>query len=130
MAERIQLQRNALQTASGHGADHDVSQYDSALVTVNVTGTNALSDLTCWLEGSDDGGATWYELPADQAFTNSGGGTDPTVTTDDRDVIDGMNGTAKATAVYRHLATDKIRLGWSLTGTSATFDAAAILKEF
>lgn len=127
-SRRIELLASATQTASGQSAKFAVTTLTMGMVGLDVTAADTVSDFTAWLEGSDDGGTTWYELVADHVLPSTGVAAGGTVAANDRDICDGVTAAGKHAAVYKHLCADYIRLAWTLAGTSVTFSASLVGK--
>ena len=122
-AKRIELLASAAQTASGNSAAFDVPTLTMAMVGIDIT-VDDFTDFDAWLEGSDDNGTTWYALEADSEVVNS-----TRVDAQNQvDIASSASGVEKYSGVFKHLATDKVRLAWSLTGTSITFSASLVGK--
>jgi hypothetical protein len=122
------LLASATQTATGQSAAFAVPTLTMAMIGVDITAVSSVTDFTCWLEGSDDGGTTWYELVADQVMEHSGAQTENAPDNDQRNIVDSKTATGKHAAVYKHLATDYVRLSWYFAGTSVTFSASLVGK--
>lgn len=139
----ITLLASAAQTASANGAAVDVSGLRELTVYVNLTaGSGTLTAFSVYLESSDDGGTTWYELLADTVFKNAlvsaPTAADPTaIRTDKRNIVDGAVETAIITVNSHWTATyskfgNKIRARWIITPTSSpseTFSVKAVGKN-
>lgn len=134
-ATRTEMVASAAFTASGNSAAFSMSTATSIVVGIDVTaasGTTPVLDL--WLQASDDGGTTWYDMPADWALktatTAAAGTLTPSSGAGVRDIVDGNATTGAFLGVYKHLATDKIRLKWVISGTtpSFTFSASVVAK--
>ncbi len=133
--ERIELLASAAQTTSGNGASIDIPGYRELLVTVNLTaGSGTLSAFSVYLEASDDGGSTWYELVAETVLKNTATAGDPTVNSAKRNIVTEtaiVSSATKWTAVYRTFG-EKVRARWLITPTSTpseTFAVKAIGKR-
>jgi len=130
MAERIELQASVQQNASGNSGQFSIPTMVQAILGVDVTaGSGTISDFDVWLEGSDDGGTTWYELPCDLVMKSSGTGTANTVAANQRNVVDSKTSTTaeKFVGIYKALPADVVRLRWILTGTTPTMTFSASL---
>ena len=133
-ADRIEILESGEQNASGNSGAVNLKTATMAMLTVNVSSVSGTSpQLDVWLQGSDDGGTTWYDLVADQALqTKSDDAAGGTVRTNVRDVVDAKTSTdaERFMAIYKHLPTDKVRLRWKISGTSPafTFGARLVVK--
>lgn len=123
---RIELSASGAKTASGNTDSFKVSTITMAMVGVDITAVSSVSDFTAFLQGSDDGGTTWYDLPADLIEEHDGGQSAGTIGSNDRDICDGITATGKHVAIYKHLPCDYVRLAWYLSGTSITFSASLV----
>jgi hypothetical protein len=97
-------------------------------VGIDITAYAGGAGFTAWLQGSDDGGTTWYDLLADQVLPSTGVEVGGTPATNVRDICDDAAAAGKFSAVYKHIPTDYIRLAWDLDGTSVTFSSSAVGK--
>lgn len=125
-SQRQEMVASATQTATGNSASFPVPTVSMISVGVDVTAED-MTDFDAWLEGSDDGGTTWYPIPPNTRTV----GSTRTTTVDPTDcliVASHAAGAEKFWADYNHLATDRIRLAWSLTGTDITFSASYVGK--
>ena len=114
MAERFTLLESALQLATAQGGEIQAATVTMLQVAVDITSLQGtISDFDVWLEGSVDGGATYRPLVADR-------GEDAGTAFSDRiNIVNNFTtGTRKSSAVYKHLACDKIRVAWLLAGSS------------
>lgn len=127
-SRRISLVDSAIQTATGQGASKAIPTLTMGTVFVDITAATAVTDFTCFLQGSDDGGTTWFDLVADQVALHTGTVTGGAITVDDRDIHDGATAVSAAVAVYKHLPVDYVRIAWTLAGTNITFSATLIGK--
>jgi len=127
-AERIELVASAQQTASGNSASFKVSTIKMAMVGVDVTAVTAVTDLDVYLEGSDDAGTTWYEIPCDFSLRTESDGTPATVSTNQRDIASSITATGKFVGIFKHLPADYVRLRWILAGTNFTMSASLVGK--
>lgn len=109
-ASRIVLQASTAETVSGNSTTIETGEYTQAFVTLNCTAASGTSPtLLVQLQGSDDGGTTWYNIP-NAAFTQL---------------------TAAGTGVLQLTNfPDFIRAAYTLGGTtpSFTFAIKAVLK--
>jgi hypothetical protein len=131
MAERIELVASATQTASGNSAAFSVPTAVMAMLGIDITAGSTVTKLDIYLEGSDDGGTTWYELPCDVVMKTSAVDADNAATSaPQRDVVKDKASTAaeKFTGIYRQLPADYVRLRWIFTGTSFTMSASLVVK--
>lgn len=131
-ATRIELQGSAAQTGSSQGASKPIPTITMAAVLLDITaGSGTITDFTAWLQGSDDE-EDWFDIVADQVMNSTAVAAGGTVTTNDRDIVDGKSTTTaeKFMAVYKHLPFKYVRFAWALAGTtpSLTFDAVLIGK--
>lgn len=129
-ARRIELVASAVQSGSANSDAFSVATLTMGVVGVDITAITSTPDLDIWLQGSDDGGTTWYDLPYDQQLTSAAAAADLTANTHKRNI----NGTSSAAAVskhaavYKHLAADVVRLAWVLTTGTITFSASLVGK--
>lgn len=131
-ATQFDLLASAAQTASATGASVDVAGLREMAVFVNVTASSGtFTVFRVYLEASDDGGTTWYELAADDVIENGiaapGAGS-----ANQRDIVNKTTTVAasKFTATYSAFG-NKVRPRWVLTGStpSVTFSVKAVGKD-
>jgi len=127
-AQRIELVASAQQTANGNSAAFAVNTATMAMVGLDITAYTGATGFTAWLQGSDDGGTTWYDLVADQVLDSTAVEIGGTVLTNERDICDDVAAAGKHSAIYKHLAADQVRLAWDLDGTDITFSCSAVVK--
>lgn len=130
-AEKIELVPLGPQTASGAGAWIPVETALTMIVGVDVTAGSSVTSFDAYLEVSDDGGTTVYEMPVDLALKYSGAaGAGSTIGTNRRNIVDNKTTTTaeKFIGVYKQLAADRVRLAWKFVGTSITFSCSAVVK--
>ena len=139
---RVELTASATVTAAGQGSAKKVPTLSMAMVGVDITAQAATAgdDLAVWLQGSDDGGTTWYDIPCDARGFTSASGADLTFDTNVRNITDGalVAGQVDTTEVpvvcvgiYRQLPTDTVRTAWAFPtsiGPNWTFSSALVGK--
>lgn len=131
-ANQFDILASATQTASGSGGSIDVPTGTMLEVSADVTAQTAISAFSLWLETSDDGGVTWYEMPFDQTIKNAGSvAAEGTDRQNKRNIVNNESTSAvvaKYTAIYKHLAAALIRIRWFFTGTNITFKVRGAVK--
>jgi hypothetical protein len=128
-AIRTEMVASAAQTASGNSAAFEIPTANNVMIGVDTTAGNTVTAFDLWAQVSDDGGTTWYDYPAD-AVLKVGATTPGTAATNQRDIVDGKS-TATAEqfiAIFRNIASDRIRVKWTFTGTSITFSVSMVAK--
>ena len=123
---RTEVVPNAAYTVSGSSQPVQVNTASMLAVMLNITALSGTPAFDCWLEASDDGGTTWYEVPADQVLKHAGVAAENTVVINHRSVVDNhTSGTAKYLARYGFCPYDRVRLTWTISGGTpvVTFDA-------
>jgi len=134
-ATRTELVTSAAFTASGNSAKFAVATATQLVVGVDITaasGTTPLLDL--WLQVSDDGGTTWYDMPADWALKGNNaagqGSLTPSSGSGIRDIVEAANATSTWLGVYKQVASDWVRVKWIISGTtpSFTFSVSMVAK--
>jgi hypothetical protein len=125
-AQRIELVASATQTGSGNSATFSVNTATMASLGIDVTAEN-MTDFDAWLEGSDDGGTTWYPVAPDSITIGSTRVVTRVPTASDA-VVSHAAGAETFAAEYKHLPWDRVRLAWALTGTDITFSASLVVK--
>lgn len=109
-ASRLTLLASTTETASGFSPAVEVGEDREAFVTLNCTAVSGTSPtLSVLIQGSDDGGTTWYNVP---------NGTFTQLTA------------AGSQAVQLNTFSDYIRAGYTIAGTtpSFTFAVKAVTK--
>jgi hypothetical protein len=106
---------------------------DSTLaIGVDITAGSGTVAFDLWLQVSDDGGTTWYDMPADLVLKSANSASAGTVAANSRDIVDGKTTTTaeQFIGIYKSLASDRFRLKWILTGSSPslTLSASAMSK--
>jgi hypothetical protein len=137
-ARRIELVASAQrQAGTVYGGAQSVPTATMAQVTLDITAVSgtATPTINFWLQASDDGGTTWYDLPYDLQMTTAAGATDVDANETRRNIngTAGATGTGKHLAIFKHLAADMIRPVFDITGTFAggqgiTFSADLVVK--
>ncbi len=125
-AQRFELVASTTVTASGNTIGFAVPTLTMVLIGVDITAED-MTDFDAWLEGSEDDGTTWYPLAPDRRTVASTRVT--TVEPTDCLIVASHAASAeKFSGEFKHLATDKVRLAWALTGTDITFSASLVGK--
>ena len=135
-ATRQEMVASAAQTASGNSATFSLATCNNLFVGVDVTACSGTLVLTAFLQGSDDGGTTWYDYPADLAIATANTAATGTLSPAPgrRNIVDTLTCGSTLNAVpylgvYKNIATDRIRLKWIASSTtSATFSASYVCK--
>ena len=126
-AQRDEFLASQAVTASSNSPAHELSTVTMLMVGVDVTAGSGTPTLDMWLQGSDDGGTTWYDLVADQVLKSAAAAASNSVSTNVRDIIDGKTTTTaeKFVAIYKHVPTDRVRLNWIMSGGSPSLTLSA-----
>lgn len=136
-ATRFEMVASAAQTANGNSAQFSIPTVSQALVGVDITAQSGTTPtLTVWLQASDDGGTTWYDVPNDLALVSATTAATGTMSaTPRRNIVDTVNiATAgapqKHVGIYRNLPSDTVRVAWVISGASAnlTFSISMAAK--
>jgi len=130
---QIDLLPLAAQTASGAGPTTDVSGIKELAVFAHVTtGSGSLSGghFALWMESSDDGGVTWYDIAPDYRIVDNDTYTDPVpVLGVVRNIIPDtttiITADSKWTAVYTRFG-NKVRPRWILSGGSSPSETFSV----
>jgi len=136
-ATRTEMVASAVQAASGNSAAFSIPTASNLMIGVDLTACGGSTVATLWLQASDDGGTTWYDYPAD--LTLQGANTAATGTLSaapgQRNIINTLTCGSTLTivpyvAVYKNIATDRVRLKWILSAvtTGITFSASMVAK--
>ncbi len=131
-ARDIELHASAAENGIASGGSRSIPTLTMAVVSVDITaGAGTGLAFSVWLQGSNDGGTTWFDIPYDQkANTPAAGTADVTASTNKRNIVDAKSTTSaeKFQAVYKHLAFQMVRLAWAITGTTPSFTFSAFLS--
>jgi len=133
-ASRIEMAASAAQTATGNSAAFSVPTVGMAMVGIDITAFSGTTPtLTVWLQASDDGGTTWFDVPNDLALISATTAATGTMSsTARRNIVDTLviSAAQKHFALYRQLPGDTVRLNWVISGTtpSITFSASMVAK--
>ena len=130
-AQRQEMIASAAFTASGTSAAFSVNSATQLFVGVDITvATGTTPAFSAWLQGSDDGGTTWYDLPADLVLVSTTAAAGNSVTANQRNVANNQSASGQHTGIYKSLPADRIRLRWVISGTtpSFTFSASYVAK--
>jgi len=130
---RFDLLASAQQSATGNGGAISVSGIKEMVVYVAVTaksGTTPVLDL--WLQGSSDGGTTWFDLTHESSLTDaSSSATEGAVQTNKRDIVPGLSDALGSFSAKYSIFGDFVRVRWVLSGTGGptyTFSVKAVGK--
>jgi hypothetical protein len=120
-------------TASGNSAAFSVPTGEQLMVGIEVTASSGTTPvLTAWLQVSDDGGTTWYDMPADMTLLSAATAATGTMSSAPlRNIINTVTSAAgKFLAIYKQVPSDRVRLSWVISGTtpSFTFSASMVTK--
>lgn len=129
-ATRIELLPSSQQIASGAGPCLNVPTVISADVYVVVSAQSGTTPtLDVWLERCQDSAATNVaELLAAWAFKSTTTGSNPTIATNVRDVVDNAGATTGTwTAHYPELNARWVRIRWAMGGTTPTYTFSVVL---
>jgi hypothetical protein len=131
-ATRQEMVASAAFTASSNSASFSISTAVNLFVGVDITAASGTPVLDLWLQGSDDGGTTWYDYPCDVQLKTSLTASEGTTSANVRSIVDNKTSTTAEQFMceYKAVATDKIRLKWIISGTtpSFTFSASYVAK--
>lgn len=135
---RVELSASATVTAAAQGSAKKVPTVSMAMVGVDVTAESATAgtDLAVWLQGSDDGGVTWYDIPAALRGFTTLNSAEQTYDADKRNITDGAAGAGlvdstevpvRCVGIYTHLPTDTVRIAWGFVGAGPDFTFSSAL---
>lgn len=118
-ATRQEILSSQVVNANGVSASQSVKTVTMLMLLLDVTAkTGTTPTLDMWLQGSDDGGTTWADLAADQVTKSADAAAENATSINKRD-MELADETGQVTAIYKHLATDTIRLKWKLGGSAS-----------
>ncbi len=102
-----------------------------ATLSVDITAISgtATPTMSVWLQGTDDDGTTWFDIPYDlQLVTTAPATADVTAITNKRNAVNGATAVGKYVAIYKHLSYAAVRLAGAITGTTPSFTFSAVLS--
>lgn len=122
-------------TADGQGVSVPIPSLTMAQVCLNITAGSGTfgggEGLAVWLQGSDDEGLTWYDLPSDQQGKTAASGSEVDAALNRRNVtgttLHTTTGAHQFLALYKHLAAKMIRAVWDIAGTTPSFTFTVVL---
>jgi len=118
-ATRLELLASGAQTATAQGSGITVANLAELAVMADVTA--ASGTLTVYLQSSNDGGTTWFDVMAESACVLTTGVGPGTTGTDVRNIFAGsVTAAAKGYAKYKTFG-DYVRAAWIISGSGATF---------
>lgn len=133
-AKRFEMVSAQAFTLSGNSAPFAVATGVDLDVSVNCTAASGTTPtMHVFLQGSPDGGTTWYDVPCDMALTTNAAGANVAAKTTNRNINGDTAISAAGTKCngrFRGLGYDTIRLAWVIGGTtpSFTFEADCVAK--
>jgi len=130
-AKTIELLPATTITADSEGLPIKIPNLTMAIVGVALAAaTGTTVKLSVWLQVSDDGGTTWYDMPYDLQLKTQTGTADPSAVVNKRNILSEMTETDDNTnhlAVYKHIPADFIKLKYAVSGTSPSYAVSASL---
>jgi hypothetical protein len=125
-AQRTEIIASSAFTANGNSAAFPIPTAEQLIVGVDVTAQSGTSPiLTVFLQCSDDGGTTWYDMPVDLTLLSANTAATGTMSaTAKRNIVDTLTGAAAVgqfLAVIKAAPTDTLRAKWIISGTTPSF---------
>jgi hypothetical protein len=124
---RFELLASAAQTATGQGGGVSVSGIKSLVIFADVTVVSASLN-ALYLQGSSDGGTSWFDLLA-ETYVQTTSGITGTSGTFARNIASSLTtgNIQKIVATYR-IFPDYVRAAWNLSGSgpSSTFSVKGV----
>lgn len=129
-SRRIELLASTQISSSSNSQSFQLSTAVFMSVGVDITAVSGTTpQLDLWLECSDDGGTTYYEVPAARVLKSTRSASAApvaaanSVTINARDIVDAYTTAAAARfwADYPELPSDYCRLAWTVSGTTPLF---------
>jgi hypothetical protein len=118
--------------ASGNSVWLPLSTASLLVATVNFTaGSGTIAGMNLWFQASADGGATAFDLPADLVLKTSSAAGGNTTTANQRNIVSKTDVTLEQfIGIFKHVAANRVRAKWVLTGTSPslTFSVNVVAK--
>lgn len=128
---RFDLLASAAQTATAQGSGISVGNLKEMAICVDVTSVSG-SLGAIYLQGSSDGGTTWFDLLCDAFVNLTSGPSSGTTGSNARNVVSSLTTAAiiKAFGKYSNFG-DYVRAAWVISGSgpSCTFSVKAIGKN-
>lgn len=129
-ARTVTLLDAATWTATAQGSPIPVPTVSMADVVVKIgTVSGTFTAFALFLEGSADGGTTWYEIPNDVNLAKAGAAAQNTAGTVERDIVNDTTPTSGDIHVghYKHLPAPLVRISGFITGSTPSAVITAIL---
>lgn len=117
--QRFELHPMGAEIATGQGAAIDVKDLKEMAVLFDLTAiSGASAEITPWLQGSQDGGSTWFDIVHDAAKLSGAGKAEPSgVASGNRNLGVSIAAVVKAYARYI-VFPDQVRAAWVIAGTT------------
>jgi hypothetical protein len=130
---RFEIQTSGAQGASSNSGGTPVSGIREMVVYFDCTASSGTGEtLDMWLQGSSDGGTTWFDLPFERSTPADADGTETATIANGRDFVNMAADVAcvDSASVYTVFG-DYVRVKWIIAGTtpSYTFSVKAIGKN-
>lgn len=125
------LKASGAETGNNQTADFDVQGFATIAAFVNVTaGSGTVGTFKVLLEGTNDGGTVYYDIPCDVVTKNAADTVTPVVTGTSLIVNETAVVTAAKYVCVTRVGTARARARWVIAGTtpSETFSVTVNLK--
>jgi len=127
--QRLQFLSSVTLSSSGQTPAFSVGDVKQGAVTLTITSaTGTTPTLTMFLQESDDGGTTWYDVAAARTQKTTASGTEESATLDDRNICTDAAVAGYFRAHYDSLDSDYYRLKYVIGGTGPQFVVTASLN--
>ena len=127
--QRLQFLSAVTLSSSGQTPAFSLGDSTQGAVTVNITAASGTSPkFTAFLQESDDGGTTWFDVAAARVQKTTTAATEETATLDDRNICTEAAAAGLFRAHYDGLDSDYYRLKYVISGTDPQFTVSATLN--
>ena len=129
--KRIALSKLTAQTATSQGATKSVTKGSMAIVYLDVTLRTTGNLDAYYIQGSNDDGTDWFDIPFDLVMKDDATAAGGTVTANVRNInaAAAIVATGKFMGIIKHLPCKHIRDAWVMSTTpNFDFDGVMDLK--
>ena len=127
--QRLQFLSAVTLTGSGQTPAFNLSEVKQGALTLNITAASGSTPkLTVWLQESDDGGTTWYDVVADVIQKSVTTAAEDAAATSKRNICTEVDAAGTYRGHYSNLASDYYRLKYVLSGSSPQFTVSVALN--
>jgi hypothetical protein len=127
--QRLQFLSAVTVTGSGQTPAFNLTEVKQGAISLNITAASGTTPkLTVWLQESDDGGTSWYDVTADVVQKSVATAAEDAALASKRNICTEADAAATYRAHYSNLNSDYYRLKYVLSGTSPQFTVSVALN--